>query len=160
MCFTVCCYNLSMSMVVFACHDIIWLKFLAGTYTTYIWFTPFLFYYQIWLKPHLSNTILLTFVCILVFEMTSMYWKAHTAKASKYVDIFFVGSNFVVFHPLDELVLIFWPLDSADMSLGWVMVTVKTAFIAGSSKHGNALLASVGSNGVTANHLQPKKIHI
>ncbi len=84
-----------------------------------------------------------------------MCWKAHTAKAKRYVDIFFVGSKLVVFHPFgDAVVFVAFPLDNAVMSLGWVIVTINTAFMAGSSKHGKALLASVGWNWVTANHLQ------
>ncbi|KAH3881119.1 hypothetical protein DPMN_005041 [Dreissena polymorpha] len=35
-----------------------------------------------------------------------------------------------------------------------ISVTLKVAFIAGSSKHGNAFRASVGSNWVTARYLQ------
>ena len=41
-------------------------------------------------------------------------------------------------------------LETAILSLGMIKVTLNIAFAAGSSTHGNALLASVASNCVTA----------
>ena len=75
----------------------------------------------------------------------------NTANATKYVDIMGVFSNviFLRFFCNSEQ-LVSGMLATAVRSSGTIMVRIKTAFTAGSSQHGKALLASKASNCVDA----------
>ena len=90
--------------------------------------------------------------------VTFVYLKSQTINASKYVDI---GTDFMKY----EATLPFGKtcfsttgiFDRAVYSPSWKITVENVAFMAGSSKHGRAFLASVGSKSDTIRRLKGKQ---
>ena len=98
---------------------------------------------------HIQWLTLITFLW-----MNSLKSKSQTAKATRYVDITTDFWNTLYFQPpisLERLIGIF---ERAINVGSWAIVTLNVAFMAGSSKHGNAFRASAGENWVAATCLK------